>query len=74
MEDDLIDEFYPGKEDGGGLDDVRREESEWMSGRVLTAPMPLLAPVMRTVFPSKRDALKTDMGVKNLTSCDDESS
>lgn len=33
-------------------------------GQILTAPMPLLAPVMRMVFPSKRDALKTDMEVE----------
>lgn len=35
--------------------------SDWWG---LTAPIPPLAPVMSTVFPSKRDELNTDMVVE----------
>lgn len=36
---------------------MRREDE----GEKLTAPMPLLAPVTRTIFPRRREALKMDM-------------
>jgi hypothetical protein len=38
---------------------------------MLTAPIPALAPVIRTVFPSRREALKTDMVCKSASQATD---